>query len=76
METMTLSAPAYWASYLINGDSSGLEPSDKTACDAWIESEGLGLPVDCDCDEFFAWRHDAFRFMPLGATCLDYTFII
>lgn len=76
METITLSAPACWASYLINGDASGLEPQDKIACDQWIQTEDIGLPLDCSEEEYFAWGHDAFHFMPVGATCLDYTFAL
>lgn len=71
----TLTAPAVWASYLINNDASGIQPEDVTACDAWLEAEGLGWPIDCGEDDFFAWRHDAFKFMPLGATCCEYIFI-
>jgi len=38
--------PDYWASYLINGDASGLEDADKEACDAWFERE-LGAGWVC-----------------------------
>jgi hypothetical protein len=30
--------PAYWASYLVNGDSSGLEPDELLEADKWRES--------------------------------------
>ena len=74
-QTITATAPSAWASYLINGDDSGIEPEDKAACDAWIAREGLGLPCSCD-DAGFMWRHDAYNECPLGADCQEYTFLI
>lgn len=41
-------APAYWASYLINGDASGLDDAEARECDAWIARIGLGAPVDVE----------------------------
>ncbi len=72
---ITITAPSHWASYLINGDASGLEPDEKTACDAWIEREACGLPVTYE-DAGFCWKHDAWREMPLGADCQHYGFFI
>lgn len=72
-ELINATAPSHWASYLINGDDSGLEIAEKSAADSWIASEGLGLPVSCD-DAGFIWRHDAFGFCPLGADCQTYLF--
>ena len=69
-----LIAPSCWASYLINGDASGIDAEDVAACDAWVAREGLGLPVDCE-DAGFCWRHDASNEMPLGADCQEYVFI-
>jgi hypothetical protein len=47
-ETDTITAPAHWASYLVNGDASSFDyyntPSnaagdrDKALCDAWLET--------------------------------------
>lgn len=72
---LTITAPSHWASYLINGDDSGLEPADIAACDAWIAREGVGLPVSCE-DAGFRWRHDAYVESPFGADCQDYVFLI
>ena len=40
-EFFTVTGPAYWASYLINGDASGLEPGEQAKVDAWLEREGI-----------------------------------
>lgn len=71
----TATAPSHWASYLVNGDDSGLDPAEKAAADSWIAREGLGLPVSCE-DAGFIWRHDAARECPLGADCQEYQFLI
>lgn len=68
-------APSHWASYLINGDASGIEPEDVRQADAWIAREGLGLPVSCE-DAGFHWRHDAYAECPLGADCQTYVFLV
>lgn len=74
IDTVELTAPSAWASYLLNDDPSGLEDSDIAACDAWLEREGLGAPVSCE-DAGFLWRHDARQECPLGADCQTYTFM-
>lgn len=75
MNVFTATAPDAWASYLMNGDASGIDDTDKAQADAWIEREGLGLPVSCD-DAGFMWRHDAFTECPLGAECQEYLFLV
>jgi len=69
-----LTAPSYWASYLINGDASGMDDDEIKACDAWIAREGLGSPCDCTDAGFMTW-HDARHEMPLAADCQVYTFM-
>jgi hypothetical protein len=45
--------PEYWASYLINGDASGLEDSELAEIQIWEKSQtGLGGCVDCSESEF------------------------
>lgn len=75
LRRLTITAPSHWASYLINGDDSGLDPEEKAACDAWITREGVGMPVSCD-DAGFCRHHDAYNEMPLGADCQDYVFLV
>lgn len=74
LEPLSATAPSQWASYLINGDASDMAPGDIAACDAWLEREGLGLPVSCE-DAGFMWRHDAYLECPFGSDCQTYTFL-
>lgn len=74
MRVFKLLAPSVWATYLINGDDSGIEPADKDAADAWIRREGLGTPTSCE-DAGFGWTHDALIEQPLGADLQEYTFL-
>ena len=70
------SAPSHWASYLINGDSSGLDEFDIKSADQWVRFLRMGDPVDCVEDGFRHW-HDcqAQGFYPYAADCSVYTFI-
>jgi hypothetical protein len=74
LETVTGTAPSDWASYLINGDDSGLDVSEKALADRFVEFLG-DFPVSC-ADAGFMWRHDASRFGVLGADCQEYTALI
>lgn len=66
--------PAYWASYLINGDDSGISPEDKSACDAFTKREELKewTCADCSSESSFAHTKDATN---IGGDVLEYTFI-
>lgn len=75
LSTLTLVAPAAWASGLINDDWSGVDDWEHAAALAWLEREGLDYPVDCS-DSFFSWRHDAWEFSPYGGGCAEYTFYV
>lgn len=78
-EKYTYTAPACWAPYLINGDSSGIEESDIEAADRMLYVVGLGGPVSCSDEPEFLRNPDfttknegGFR---LAADCLTYTFL-
>ena len=51
--------PAPWASYLMNGDASGLETGEQERIDAFLASENLGSPVDCESESSFCHSCDA-----------------
>lgn len=73
LETITGVGFSYWASYLINGDDSGIEESDKRQADdfaAWLG----GNIVDCEEESHFArpdWPLDC-----LLGDCITYTALI
>ncbi len=71
-----LTAPSHWASYLINGDASGMSGEDLSQCNGWLEEEfgEAADAVDCE-DAGFRWRHDASRHA-LAADCQTYTFLV
>lgn len=50
MTSYTFVAPAYWASALINGDTSGLDDSDEAEFEAWCldNPEDASNVVGCD----------------------------
>lgn len=72
MQTETRTLPAFWASYLINGDASNLEAEEVQEIEEFLDREGLQAPVDCEFSGF-AWINDA---NGLGGDVADYTFII
>jgi hypothetical protein len=74
LEPVTATGLSSWASFLINGDDSGLEPGERKAAEAFAAWLG-GSPVDCQ-DAGFIWRPDSFRFLPLGGDCQTYTALI
>lgn len=74
MQIYTLTAPSHWASYLINGDYSGLEINEPNDIRAWLSTYGL-TPENCvDCEDAgFKWKHDASSYA-LASDCQLYTF--
>jgi hypothetical protein len=39
----TVTGPAYWASYFVNGDASGLTPDERRMADQWLTREGVRI---------------------------------
>jgi hypothetical protein len=72
-DTTVYSLPAYWASYLINGDASGLEAGEEEQIDAFLKREHLPAPVSCSDEPRFSRYNDAGT--GLGGDVLDYTFL-
>jgi hypothetical protein len=65
---------ACWASYLINGDASGLTDEERKQADAWCERE-LG-PSDAivDCGEaWFTWSYRLYTGAWLGHSDIKHT---
>jgi len=65
--------PAYWASYLINNDDSGMVGDDKVRSDKFLNDNKLPFPVSCSDESFFSGHNDAGT---LAGDCLEYTFLI
>ena len=66
--------PAHWASYLINGDASGLKKGEQEKIDAFLARHDLPFPVSCSDETRFSWRNDAN--ICLGGDVLDFTFLV
>lgn len=79
MKLETFELPTFWASALINGDTSGLSDEDEKALDAftdWMVKEYGSchcLDVQGDGDNF-RWRHDATSFGVLACNVADFVF--
>ncbi len=71
IEVTTATAPAHWASYLVNGDASGFDyyntpthaagDEDKAQCDRWLNrlAEDGWRVVSCEGEPYFARSSDA-----------------
>ena len=59
MVSLTIVCPRRGASYLINGDASGLETGEQERIDAFLAAEGLSDPVDCESEASFGHSCDA-----------------
>lgn len=70
-EVENYTAPSCWASYLINGDLSGIDDDDIRQADDFVESVGAGAPVDC-AEAGFINRPD---FGKLAGDCQTYSFL-
>lgn len=65
--------PVYWASYIANGDDSGIEESDRNACDEFMESEGLTDWTFSEVGEsYFSHSNDATN---IGGDVAEFEFV-
>ena len=78
----TYTAPACWASYLINGDASGIDQEDIDGADAMVGDIGCGSPVSCGDDGEEPWFSSKADYMThdadgnaLAGDFLTYTFL-
>lgn len=79
IEFATFELPTFWASALINGDTSGMEDEDEAQLEAFqdwmIKEYGQCWCVGCaDEGEHFAKYHDAERFGVLACDVIEYQF--
>lgn len=80
IETGTATGAAHWASYLVNGDDSGLEPRERELCDAWLARLDPWRVVDVARDasgeaqeSWFTWSYGLHTGDDCsGGNCLDY----
>lgn len=71
IRTETYTLPAHWASYLINGDGSGMESAEVAEVDSWLAARPeLGSCVDCGEEEFTTHGDDG----NLGGDRAKFTF--
>lgn len=76
MKTLTYTLPSYWASYLVNGDASGLEDAEIAEVDAFVKSEandGLFSCADVSEETWFAHTNDA---SGVGGDVATFTFLV
>lgn len=59
IKTETYSLPSYWASYLINGDASGMEDAEQAQADRFLSDKNLGGAMGCSDEAEFSRSHDA-----------------
>jgi hypothetical protein len=69
-EVVEYTLPIYWASYLINGDASGLGDGEQEEIDEWVEREGNPEFVDVGEETWFARYNDATN---MGGDVATYT---
>ena len=74
LETITGTAPSYWACYFINGDAGDMDDTEIAQADAFADWLG-GNIVDCEDCGFLNW-HDARQFGALASDCQTYTALI
>ena len=75
MTLTIIDMPAFWASYLINGDASGLEDGEKAHIGAYLKTQGIRSVLDCAyADEsFFSWSFGLHGGTSEGGDLLEYT---
>ena len=71
----TIKGSAYWASYLINGDASGLTYREIALANHWLAVNEIESVVDCAEEPHFTWNYDLHTgdVMARGGDVLDYT---
>ena len=79
IQSFTVTAPSYWATYYVNADSSGLTDDEIKAADDfhdWLAKNVPNLSCVNAQDAGFVRFHDAFSVYPYPADCSTYTFLV
>jgi hypothetical protein len=73
IEVDTITAPFRWASYLINGDDSGLDDAEAAACVDWRRSMAPWYVVaDVEGTERFTWAYRLYGGDTAAGFVVDY----
>tara|TARA_R100000306_G_C4302778_1_gene105977 strand:+ start:162 stop:446 length:285 start_codon:yes stop_codon:yes gene_type:complete len=80
MKTTVITAPSIWASYLINGDSSGITEQDKIDADRYLKDVDIVDVVRDDDGEgmnpYFTWQYQLHGGDYEGGEVLDYVAVL
>ena len=71
MVTTKYTLPIYWASYLVNGDDSGIDEAEKAVVDRFL-ADTLGHCIDAGEDYWFQQYNDA---TDIGGDVCEYIFL-
>jgi hypothetical protein len=72
-EVEEITAPSHWASYLINGDDSGMEPEEVAACNEWQDKIKPWYVVSTTDEEpRFTWSYKLYGGTAAGGEVMDY----
>lgn len=73
LKVETITGVAYWASYLVNGDATGMEDSEIALCDKWCDSIAPYYVISVEDDsERFTWSGHLYGSDCAGVTVCDY----
>lgn len=79
IEVTLITGPAYWASALVNGDTSGMDEEEITLMNAWLEHHKPWYIVDVARDlngegiePRFTWFYSLYGGTAKGGVILDY----
>lgn len=71
LRTRTFTLPAFYASFLVNGDASSLNVAEVGEIKRFMAKRNLFNCVDCSEDSWFSWRNDLNN---LGGDVMEFTF--
>ena len=73
IETIDFVLPVYWASYLINGDDSGISEKERAEIDSFVAGVEVDGCLDVSEESYFSWWNDA---TGLGGDVATFTFVV